>query len=73
MERQFITTNEAHNRRIVDVLVEKVTSNCMSEKTALEIARDSWKSISGVFTFEDKRQLDSMWANSLCKTFSLAS
>ena len=52
------------------MLIERVLNESITENTALEIAKDIWKTNSGVFSFEDKRQLELTWAISLSNQLS---
>ena len=70
MDNRFITCIHQHNKRLVDMLIERVLNESISENIALEIAHDTWKTASGVFSFEDKRQLELTWAVSLSNQLS---
>ena len=60
MDNRF-PTGRVHNKRLISVLACHVAQNTMCENTALRIAKDSWKTITGVFTDEDNEMLKIMW------------
>jgi hypothetical protein len=60
MDKRF-PTGRTHNKRLINVLACHVAQKTMCEHTALRIAKDSWKTITGVFTEEDNQVLKIMW------------
>lgn len=70
MDNRFITCIHQHNKRLVDMLIERVINESITERIALEIAYDTWKTNSGVIGHEDKRQLELTWAISLSNHLS---
>jgi|688.fasta_scaffold19991_11 hypothetical protein len=67
MVNQVFLSETEHNERLVEVLVESVLNDVIKESSALDIARDMWKSEGGVFCKKDKSILDNLWANCLMK------
>jgi hypothetical protein len=70
MDNRFITCIHQHNKRLVEMLIERVLNESITENSALAIAHDTWKTSTGVFSFEDKRQLELTWALSLSNQLS---
>ena len=70
MDNRFITCIHQHNKRLVEMLIERVLNESITENSALAIAYDTWKTNTGVFSFEDKRQLELTWAISLTNQLS---
>ena len=70
MDNLFITCINYHNRRLVEMLVERVMNDTITEYKALEIAHDTWKTTSGVLGFDDMRQIELTWALSLSNRLS---
>lgn len=60
MDNRF-PTGKTHNRRLINVLACHVAQNTMCEIVAFRIAKDSWKTITGVFTEKDNEILKIMW------------
>ena len=67
MINQFFLSEIEHNERLIEVLVDKVMNDFIKESSALQIAKDMWKSKHGVFCNNEKAILDNMWANCLMK------
>jgi hypothetical protein len=67
---RFIECMHQSNRRLINVLIDKVMSNSITESSALEIAKDSWITETGSLGCHDRLQIEVMWANSLCNQFS---
>ena len=70
MDNRFITCIHQHNKRLVEMLIERVLNESITENSALAIAHDTWKTNTGVFSFEDQRQLELTWAISLSNQLS---
>jgi hypothetical protein len=54
-------SDREHNKRLINVLAFRVACNTMCEVSAMTIAKDSWKTITGSFTSKDEVILNRMW------------
>ena len=54
-------SNREHNKRLINVLAFRVACNTMCEVSAMMIAKDSWRTITGSFTDKDEIILNMMW------------
>jgi len=58
---KVILTEQDYNKRLINVMAFRVANNTMSEESAITIAKDSWKTITGIFTEKDQCAFDRMW------------